>query len=110
MLKSIGECECVVALAVVVYIFADAIHEVRNISAVLVPADAVLLCFFFTVNRNLHPVIKQAVRLGVVDYVKLDSLASSRVHYSEVEPLGVARGVDVVLHHAVVFRVRDFLG
>ena len=109
MLKGIGECESVVELAAIVDVFADAIHKVANIAAVLVPADAMLLRFFLTVNWNLHAVVEQAVRLGVVDDVELHGLARSRIHDSEVKPLGVARGVDVVLHQAVVLRVWDFL-
>ena len=86
----------------------DKVLKVGYVGAIPMPAYA-LTGFLLRVASDLHAVVEQAVRLGVVDDVELHGLARSRIHDSEVKPLGVARGVDVVLHHAVVLRVRDFL-
>jgi len=63
VLKGIGECEGVVAFIVEVDIVSDAIGIVANFGAVFMPADALLLGFFLTVNRNLHSVVKKAIWL-----------------------------------------------
>lgn len=66
ILESISEGRRVVALTVVGNILADPILEVANILTVLVPANLLLLGLLFRVNRNLHPIIEQAVRFGVI--------------------------------------------
>lgn len=105
--EGVGEGEGVEVLCEDV-VFADAVLEVSEVGASLVPALA-LLGELLRVNADLHAVVEHAVLLGVVLHVELDAVTLLRVAHSEEEPLSVALRVDVVLHEQVVLLVGQLL-
>jgi hypothetical protein len=85
------------------------VRKVKDILPLFAPAAVALLRPLLRVHRHLHPKVEQAVRLRVIKQVELHSGALASVLHLEVEPLGVARCVYVVLHEQVVLGVAHFL-
>ena len=74
------------------------IFKVLNVCTTFIPS---LLCpssFKFRVNCNFHPIVEHRITLRVILNVEFDWVISSRILHSEVKPLGVAFGIDIVLH------------
>lgn len=57
------------------------------------------------VNKHLHTVIVQRLRLDHVQHVELDLLAATSVGHAEVEPLRVTFRVDIILQYEIVLAV-----
>lgn len=62
------------------------------------PANLALLRLLIGIDRHLHAVVEHGVRLGVVQNVELDRNASAGVFDLEVEPLGMAKRIRIILH------------
>lgn len=109
-----GELECKARCVVaptgpVCLVLLNAVTKVRDALPRLVPPDVLLLLALLRVNGDLHSEVEERVGFGVVHDVELDRLAFPRVLGLEEEPLGVAAGVDVVLHQQIILIVRNLL-
>jgi hypothetical protein len=93
----------------VVRLLPNVILKIPDILAVFMPAFVSGLRLFLRVDRHQHPIVKQRIGLRVIDNVELHCLLSLCIHYSEVEPLGVALSIDIILHDQVVFIFAQFL-
>ena len=89
----VGEGQGVVALAGTVSF--DAVAEIGNVLATAEPGRALGL----RSDHHLHARVVDGPGLAQVDYVELDAQGLTGVSHSEVVPLRVALGVDVVLQH-----------
>ena len=108
MLKRVRKRGRVVVL--IKYAFSDSVLAVRDVRASSVPSHAILfLGFLLRINCDFHAIVKHRVNLGVVHDVELDGQTGSRILYSEVEPLRVTLGIDVVLHETVIFLIAHLL-
>ena len=104
MFKCILKSQCVVMLTEnVIRVFPDMILKIPDIFAIFMPASISSLRLFLRVDRYPHPIVKQRVGLRVIYNIEANSLLRLSIHYSEVEPLGVALSVDIILHDQVIF-------
>lgn len=86
------------------------ILEVWNVFARAVPVHFLRFLALFWQNWYLHPVIKQIIRLRVINNIELDFLPGTSVDHSEVEPLSVSISIDIILHHEIILIIVYFLG
>lgn len=93
----------------VVRLLPNVILKIPDILAVFMPAFVSGLRLFLRVDRHQHPIVKQRIGLRVIDNVELHCLLGLCTHHSEVEPLGVALSIDIILHDQVVFIFAQFL-
>mmetsp|Transcript_4423 Transcript_4423/g.6484 ORF Transcript_4423/g.6484 Transcript_4423/m.6484 type:complete len:273 (-) Transcript_4423:1520-2338(-) len=99
MLKLVTEAHRIVAFACISYVLLDAIGVIGYTVSTLMPACVLFsVCSFLGVDSDSHAIVEEAVWLGEVHQIKLHVHVLTSVLYLEEEPLGVAAGVDVVLH------------
>lgn len=113
MLKSVSECECVVAsLEVRLVLSSVVVLVVAHILSSSRPALVfVFLCKLLRslrVAENFHAFVVETLRLDHVKQVELNFSSFLNVGHSEVEPLCMSFGVDVVLNYQIVFLVAHF--
>ena len=109
MLKLVRESCSIVTFAVVRDIFSDGVLKVTDFLTTFVPPYILKTSLFFAVDWHLHTVVEKGVGFRIVDDVELHFFGGSRVCNFEVEPLGVATCIDVVLHQKIVLSIRHFL-
>lgn len=97
--------QTVITLTVQGWILSDLVLSVTDIFAAFEPTYLLMLSFFVTVHTDFHTIIKKGIWFAVIENVEFYCLAFSCVHGSEIKPLGVTLGVDIVLHKEVVLVV-----
>jgi hypothetical protein len=107
--KSVCERQCVKLLRMVSLVLLHPILVVEYIVTFPSPALPFLVGSGLRVDSNFHAIVKQTVRLSIVQYTEFDCVASFGVRNFEVKPLSIPSRVDVILHEQVVFCVRHFL-
>jgi len=84
---------------------------VADIFTVPVPANAAsLLSFLLGVDERLHSLVVRTLRLDEVDEVELVGDILPHIGDSKVVPLGILRGVMIVLKDHVILILPDFNG
>ena len=104
-----SEC-CSVKVFSVNVVLPYVVFKIGYVSATSMPANTLAICFFLTIDRNLHAIVKHWITLRIVKYIEFNWMAHLCVLYVEIKPLCVAFRIDVVLHEAVVFLIWDLLG
>ena len=70
ILKIVGECQGVVAFAVVCDILSNLVLEIPYIIAILMPARILFFTLPLAVDRDFHSIVEKTVWLGVVQDVE----------------------------------------
>ena len=77
----------------------ETIRIVADVLSAAPPALVVTLCVDLRVNKRLHAVVVEAVRLDKVDDVEAVEAIGSSIRHSEVEPLRLAARIIIVLQN-----------
>jgi hypothetical protein len=109
VLKCVRERCCKVVARKAARISANLILKVGNVSASSMPAYLFFFGLLVGVDGNFHAIVEHSVILVVVHNVEFDAIALASILNAEVKPLSMTLCVDVVLHQAIVFKVRYFL-
>ena len=88
---------------------ANAILEIPDIFAILVPAHIIFQALLLWVNGYFHAVIEKRIWLWVVEDVEADFVIGTRIFDLVKEPLRMSLSVDVIWHQQVVFNVWNLL-
>lgn len=98
------ECKCVVVSS---WIFPSyTVAGIANNLPHALPRLLVLFILRLGKDNGLHAIVEERIRFHEVDDIEGDLHIEWEVAYSEVEPLGVASGVDVILEHKIILRGR----
>ena len=113
MLKGVSECERVVASLEVRLMLSSVV--VLVVAHILSSSRPALFFIFLSkllhslrVAENFHAFVVETLRLDHVKQVKLNFSSFLNVSHSEVEPLCMSFGVDIVLNHQIVLLLAHF--
>ena len=93
----------------VTVVSSNCILKVAYVSSSAMPPNLLIFSLLFTVNCNLHSVVKHRIALVVIHNVELDTVTSASILNSKIKPLSVSLCVNIILHQAVVLQIRYFL-
>ncbi len=98
MLEVVREGEGVIASLIVRHLLPPiVVLVISNVFPRAVPSQLLLLKLLLRVGKDFHAFVEETLRFHEVEHVKLHFLSLPRVLDTEVEPLCVALGIDVVL-------------
>lgn len=113
MLKGVSECERVIASLEVRLVLSSVV--VLVVAHVLSSSGPALFFVFLgellrslRVIEDFHALVVETLRLDHIEQVKLNFRSFLYVGHSEVEPLCMSFGVDIVLNYQIVLMVAHF--
>ena len=79
------------------------ILEVSDVFASSEPSFFVFPGLLAGINAGEHSIVEEGVSFSEIDDIDLNRFIFGRVVESEIEPLGVSFGIDIVLHQKIIF-------